>query len=205
MNGNLKQKVTNTSYKDSTRNEAKVKTRADGKCTFDADNQVLECALKLGVSLKEENPLLGKADASYKNTLNYGGMPNGENKYALYNKEAGVFWNVPLEDDYSMAKTAAEYVKAGVLVLNELAENFTDDMINDVIKELNSDKLTVALKCYVDDRVLTTVGTVEYSTTLTQQEYVDGEYKEVTYGTVHFSGEWIVQAKLDATLKFAGK
>ena len=199
----LNQKVTNNAYKNSTRNEAKLKTNADAKFSYDADNETIDGMAKVDITLNEQNALLGKAKLSYENTFNLAAQPNGKNMYALIDKDDEFFFNLDLGEGFSLNKSMSELVREGVKELNKLVEENTieksvNEFLDTVNKEENRD---VTLKFYADNQILTVVLNLETQSDLQYRKHENNNETVVKYGKVHANAEWVVQLKLGKVLK----
>ena len=202
IKGEMKQKVTNDAFKQKVRNEAKLKTNGDAKYEYDKDNETFEGLSKIGISLKEENPLLGKMTSSYKKTLNLGGQPNEQSKYAIFDKDNELVYNVELGESNSLNNLISSGVKAGALLLNTYAgQDLSKDPINELLSLIQSEKLTTSIKYYSDENLLTAVFTVEFKNDISSGSYVNDEYVLTTYGKMTINAECVVQLKFDKGLK----
>lgn len=203
VKGTFNQKVTNNAYKQSTRNEAKLKLNTDAKFSYDADNESLDGTAKVNFTLKEENALLGKANASYKNELNVASQPGKENKYSLISKDDEFFYNLDLGEGGSLNDLIAEFVREGVKELStEVEEGLSDDAIKEFINSMNEDEnMNASLKFYADNQVFTAVFNVDYRENLKSREIINDQETYLTYGKVHYNVECVAQIKVEKVLK----
>ena len=198
----IKQKVTNDSYKEKTRNEASGKASVSAKVTYDADNQTFEATAKAEAKVKEKSPVYGDAEGSYKNSVNFAGQPGTLDRYVFINKDDKTYLNVQMYENFSMNQFLSNYIQTAMKYVNEQLP-LMDEQSFDYYLDTMGYGDNISLKFYADDNVMTIVANLDNVINRTYYEY-DSYYqtgRELVYAQEHDKLKVVLQAKVVKVLK----
>ena len=201
VKANVKQKVTNNTYKDKTRNEATAKASVSAKVTYDADHETFAATAKAEASLKEKSAVYGEADASYKGSFDFAAQPGTLDRYVIINKEDKSYLNVQMPENFSMNKTLSDGIQTAMKYVNETLPQMDQTIVDSYIDNMGYGN--VSIKFYADNNVMTVVADIDNISNRTYYEFDEytGTYKELVYAQEHTKLQVVFQAKVVKVLK----